>query len=130
MINTKKVLLIILTALIPFLSIYIVLSDIEKSTEDVKGVSSSKINGCIPYVSNLMPNIAKVGKEYIFYPNVLGCPISQVDISVEGANWLTVKENEYIYGIPDYMDVGTYEVVIEVKGLYNTYTNVEYIIVE
>jgi len=130
MINIKKVLLTLFIILIPCVAIASSVYLFMKSKEGVKGVSTTTVQGCNPYINNVMPNIAYVGEEYYFIPSIVGCDRDDVELTVEGVEWIGVKEGIYIYGIPSISDLGTSKIEITVYGRSNIYTLVEYIIVK
>ena len=129
MINTKKVLLVLLLILIPSLAAITTISSLRKSEEEVLGTSISVVQGCTPYITNLIPNEALVGEEYYFFPTIVGCS-SKVDISIQGIEWLRVINGEYIFGIPTKLDIGTHRVEIKVSSGVNSSTYIDYIVVE
>lgn len=128
MINTKKVIFFFLCLIIPFLSVYTWLSQ-PKREGSVKGISKDT-NECNLYITNLMPNHIKVGEEYFYYPNIVGCDLKEMKISIEGNKWLSVIDGIYIYGVPTIEDVGVNKVTITVSKLDSVYSKTEYIIVE
>ena len=129
MINTKKVLLIVFLISIPSVAIISSVYLFMKSKQEVKGVSIEK-EGCNPYITNVIPNIAYVGEEYYFVPNIVGCDITEVELSINDVSWLYIKEGKYIYGIPSMEDVGTQKLEIVVYGRSSVYTLEDYIIVK
>lgn len=129
MMDIKKILLIVFIVLIPCIaissSVYLYL----KSKEEVKGVSTV-VEGCKPYITNVIPNVAYVAEEYYFIPNIVGCKIEEVELSVSGIDWAYVKEGKYIYGVPTVEDIGTHKMEIVVYGRSGVYTLDDYIIVK
>lgn len=131
MINTKRVLLIIFIILIPLLSISSSVYLLLKKNQEVKGVSIvNQETGCTPYITNMLPNVAYINREYIFYPRIVGCSIKEADIQVEGVEWLMVTNEKYVYGIPTVTDVGTYKIKIVVEGTGGSSELIDYIIVK
>lgn len=128
MINTKKVLLfitiffIVSTAIVS--SVYFGL----RSKEEVKGVST-RMSSCTPYIVNVMPNVAYVEREYYFIPQIIDCGGSY-NLTVNGASWLTVHTDGYIYGVPSLSDVGDYRVELNVETDLGSANLVEYVIVK
>ena len=129
MINTKKVLLIIFAILIPVITIVSSVYLLNKKEEDVKGVSEKK-EVCTPSVTNMIPNVANVGDVYYFAPRIVGCDEEEVEITIEGAEWLSVGEGRYIYGTPTKSDVGINRVVLTVSSSGSSSKYIEYIVVE
>lgn len=129
MINTKKTILILLLILIPSISIATTIYLSKKGDEEVKGVMK-EVEGCKPYITNVLPNIAFVGEEYLFIPNIVGCKMDEVEISINSVEWLYVRDRSYIYGIPSIKDIGTHKLEITVYGRAGTYTLSDYIIVK
>ncbi|KKP55165.1 hypothetical protein A3K02_01930 [candidate division WS6 bacterium RIFOXYD1_FULL_33_8] len=129
-INTKKVLLNILIILIPSItitsSVYLVL----KGKEDVKGVSVVQERST-PYITNMISNVAYVGKEYIFVPRIVGGNTENLSVSIqEGPSWMAVDENGFVVGIPTIQDIGTYRVILTVSDGTLSSDLVDYVIVE
>ncbi len=129
MINTKKVLLITFAILIPVITIVSSVYLLNKKEEDVKGVSE-KQEICTPYVTNMIPNVAKVGEVYYFSPRIVGCEQDEVEITISGAEWLSVGENRYIYGTPKKADIGIHRVILTVSSTGSSSEYIEYIVVE
>lgn len=129
MINAKKVLFTIFLILIPSIAITSSVYLILKGKEEVKGVSVVE-DGCTPYITNMIPNVAYLGMEYIFYPKIVGCNIEEVEIVITGAEWLNVDSAKNIYGIPRQGDVGTQKVEITVMSQWGSSSLVEYIIIK
>ena len=129
-INTKKVLLNILIILIPSItitsSVYLVL----KGKEDVKGVSVVQERST-PHITNMISNVAYVGKEYIFVPRIVGGNTENLSVSIqEGPSWMAVDENGFVVGIPTIQDIGTYRVILTVSDGTLSSDLVDYVIVE
>ncbi|HBB64830.1 hypothetical protein A2436_01895 [candidate division WS6 bacterium RIFOXYC1_FULL_33_9] len=129
-INTKKVLLNILIILIPSItitsSVYLVLN----GKEDVKGVSVVQEKST-PYITNMISNVAYVGKEYIFVPRIVGGNTENLSVSIqEGPSWMAVDENGFVVGIPTIQDIGTYRVILTVSDGTLSSDLVDYVIVE
>jgi hypothetical protein len=129
MINTKKVLLTILLVLIPFTAIVSSVYLSLKSKEEVKGVSTVT-QECKPYITNVIPNVAYVGEEYYFVPNIVGCEKEDFNIYVYGVRWVNLVDEAYIYGIPKDFDIGVHRLEVVVQGDENSYSLVDYIIVK
>ncbi len=129
MINTKKVLLITLAILIPVISIISSIYLVKKGEEEVKGVSK-EVESCTPYITNMMPNSASLGETYYFSPKIVGCDIEEVELVVEGADWLRIVEGGYIVGVPTKFDIGIHRVVLTVSSIGNSSRYIEYIEVE
>ncbi len=129
MINTKRVLLILCFILIPSAAIVSSIYLIKKNNEEVKGVNIQE-TGCKPYISNVIPNIAYVGKEYYFVPNIVGCNIEEVEIAISGVAWIELMDRRYLYGIPTISDIGDHKLEITIYGRSNVYNLVDYIIVK
>lgn len=127
--NAKKVLFTILLILIPSVAITTSVYLILKGKEEVKGVNVVE-QGCTPYITNMIPNVAYVGMEYIFYPKIVGCNIEDVEIEITGAEWLNVDTTKNIYGIPRQEDIGTQKVEIIVTSPSGSSSLVEYIIIK
>ncbi len=127
--NAKKVLFTILLILIPSIAITTSVYLILKGTEEVKGVSIEP-ERCTPYITNMIPNIAYVDEEYSFFPKVIGCSIEEVEIGIDGVEWLSVTEDKYIYGIPEVSDIGTHKIEISVQSETGNSTLTDYIIVK
>ena len=129
MINTKKVLLITFAILIPVITIVSSVYLLNKKEEDVKGVSE-KQEICTPYVTNMIPNVAKVGEVYYFSPRIVGCEQDEVEITMSGTEWLSVGEGRYIYGTPTKADIGIHRVILTVSSTGSSSEYIEYIVVE
>ena len=129
MINTKKVLLITFAILIPVITIVSSIYLLGKKQEDVKGVSENQ-EVCTPSVTNMIPNVANVGEVYYFSPRIVGCAKEEVEIMIEGAEWLSVGESRYIYGTPDRGDIGIHRVLLTVSSTGSSSKYIEYIVVE
>jgi len=129
MINTKKVLLVILLVLIPSTAIVSSVYLFLKGKEEVKGVSTVK-QECNPYITNVIPNVAYVGEEYYFIPNIVGCEKEDVNMYVYGVRWVDIVDGTYIYGVPKDFDIGVHRLEIVVEGEGNSYSLVDYIIVK
>lgn len=127
--NAKKVLFTILLILIPSVAITTSVYLILKGKEEVKGVSVVE-NGCTPYITNMIPNVAYAGMEYIFYPKIVGCNIKDVEIDIAGPEWLNVDTTKNIYGIPRQEDIGTQKVEITVTSPWGSSSMVEYLIIK
>lgn len=129
MINTKKVLLfitiifIVSTAIVS--SVYFGL----RSKEKVKGVSI-RVTSCTPYIVNVMPNVAYVGREYYFIPRIIDCGSDSYNLTVNGAPWLRVNRDGYVYGVPSISDLGDYKVELNVETELGSANLVEYVIVK
>jgi hypothetical protein len=127
MINTKKFLLVLTIIAVIVLATVTSLNTILGEKEDVRGISTSS---CKPYIVNVMPNIAYVGDEYYFIPSVIDCGDINYDIEVEGATWLRVVDEEYVYGIPNIGDIGTYKLELTVSNSLGSANLIEYVIVK
>lgn len=126
----KKILLFIFILIcILGLSTYY-LFKIYGNRSEVKGVSEKKIDLPVPYISNLIPNIAYVGEEYVFIPNVVydGNGIIKVSIS-EGPKWLSVDREMIVRGVPSSNDVGSVKIVINISDGIRSSNLTDYIIV-
>ena len=102
---------------------------LSKKEEDVKGVSENQ-EFCTPYITNMIPNVASVGEVYYFSPRVVGCAQEEVEITIDGAEWLSVGEDRYIYGTPTKADVGIHRVIFTVSSMGSSSEYIEYIVVE
>lgn len=129
MINTKKVLLTICVILIPSIAITSSVYLILKGREEVKGVSVS-VQRCVPEITNMIPNVAYVGQEYYFIPNIVNCGENEIDLSIEGVDWLRLTGDNYVYGIPLVSDVGVHKLRVVVRGNDGESELVDYIIVK
>lgn len=129
MVNTKKVLLIIFLVLIPLIAIIFSIRLYTEKKKEVLGVTS-KVESCIPYVSNILPRVAYVGQDYDFIPRIVGCENEVITLDVSGVNWLTVKDGYLITGVPMPYDVGTFKITITVKSATKEYIMEDYIIVK
>lgn len=129
MINTKKVLLILFSVLIPLVAIVSTAYLKNMESEDVKGVSSRE-SECTPYIINMIPNIAEVDQEYYFKPRIVGCSVDDVQLKLEGVDWLAVGDGKEIFGTPTVLNQGISRVVITVSSSTNSSMYVEYIVVE
>lgn len=126
----KKILLFIFILIcILGLSTYY-LFKIYGNRSEVKGISEKKVELSVPYISNLVPNVAYVGEEYVFIPNIVynGNGIINVSIS-EGPKWLRVDREMIIRGVPSSDDVGSIKVVINVSDGIRSSNLTDYIIV-
>ncbi len=129
MINTKKVLL--------FITIFFIVSTAIVSSfyfglrnkKEVKGVTT-RMSTCTPYIVNIMPNVAYVGREYYFIPKIIDCGEGSYNITVNGAPWLIVVKEGYVYGVPSISDVGNYRVELNVETALGSANLVEYVIVK
>ena len=101
----------------------------KKSEEEVLGTSTSVVEGCTPYVTTVIPNEVSVGEEYYFLPKIVGCS-SEVDISIQGVEWLRVINGRHISGIPTRLDVGIHRLEIKVSSGVNSSTYIDYIVVK
>lgn len=129
MVNTKKVLLIIFLVLIPTAAVISSIHLYTESQKEVLGVEVRK-EECSFYVSNLIPRVAYVGKEYYYIPRIVGCEEENFQVEVEGIGWLSVTGGYILAGVPTQSDVGTYKVIITVKSSSAEYIMEDYIIVK
>jgi len=98
---------------------------------NVKGVDIQRdITTPYPYITNLMPKIAYVDKEYIFVPRIVANELSNVKVIIEeGPNWLFVDDEYIVRGKPLIEDIGTVKITIKVDDGIGSSTISEYIIV-
>jgi len=127
MINTRKFLLIVSIILISAVTIGYSIFFGTRNKEEVKGIRTTS---CTPYIVNVIPNIAYVNQEYFFIPEIIDCGDGEVSMEINGANWLKVVNNEYIYGIPSSSDVGTDRIELIVETALGSTNLVEYVIVK
>jgi hypothetical protein len=127
-INTKRLLLGIFIILLPVVvvssSVYIFLRD----SNDVRGVNSEGGERTVPYISNLPPRLAFVGREYIFVPKIISENPEITNLFlVEKPDWLFIDTSGVVRGTP--YALGSFKVVFKVSDGYNSSTVVEYILV-
>lgn len=131
-VNTKNLLLGIFVILLPMISIstsvYLFLEN-----RDVKGITvkNESPDMLVPYISNIPPNVAYVGEEYLFIPKVVSEESSVIKlILVESPSWIYIDENNILRGIPQQKDLGSEKLVLKVSDGYNSSTLTEYLIVQ
>jgi hypothetical protein len=131
-INTKNVLLKIMLFLIPFLVIFSSAREILRE-DDVKGVENTRNvikDYYSPTITNLMPNLAYPGEEYIFVPRIISRDYDSVYVEiVESPRWMFIDYSGIVRGVPTDMDKGTHRVEIRVVDSIGSSTISEYIIV-
>ncbi|KKP82051.1 MAG: Serine protease [candidate division WS6 bacterium GW2011_GWD1_35_594] len=89
------------------------------------------LNMSTPYITNMISNVAYVGKEYIFVPRIVGGNTENLSVSIqEGPSWMAVDENGFVVGIPTIQDIGTYRVILTVSDGTLSSDLVDYVIVE
>lgn len=129
MVNTKKVLLIIFLVLIPTVAIISSVYLYTQSKKEVLGVEERK-GECSFYVSNLIPRVAYVGKEYYYVPRIVGCENEEFQVTVDGVEWLSVTQGYIIAGVPLATDIGTHKIIVTVKSSTGEFLIEDYIIVK
>lgn len=129
--DTRRVIAVVVFSLILLVSVLSPLY-LPKKEDEVKGIDIQRdISAQYPYITNLMPNIAYVGEEYIFIPRVVISEFGEPVITMEeGPSWLTVDDELIVRGTPQMEDIGTYKVVLRIEdGIGNSEIS-DYIIVQ
>jgi hypothetical protein len=129
--DTRRTVAVVVFSLILLVSVLSPLY-LPKKEEEVKGIDIQRdISAQYPYITNLMPNIAYVGEEYVFVPRIVISEFGDPVITVkEGPSWITVDEELIIRGTPEMEDVGTYKVVLRIQDGIGSSEISDYIIVQ